>query len=67
MPYPHIEPYRTHRLRVDDLHELHVEECGNPGGIPALYIHGGPGGGVEAWHRQFFDPARYRIVLDADF
>ncbi|WP_420467766.1 prolyl aminopeptidase [Panacagrimonas sp.] len=63
MPYPHTEPYRTHRLRVDTLHELYIEECGNPEGIPALYIHGGPGGGVEPWHRQFFDPARYRIVL----
>lgn len=63
VPYPPIEPYRTQRLRVSALHELHVEECGNPHGIPALFVHGGPGGGCEPWHRQFFDPARYRIVL----
>lgn len=63
MPYPSIEPYRTHRLRVSELHELHVEECGNPNGRPALFVHGGPGGGSEPWHRQFFNPAKYRIVL----
>lgn len=63
MTYPAIEPYRTHRLRVSDLHELHVEECGNPRGRPAVFLHGGPGGGSEPWHRQFFDPKRYRLVL----
>lgn len=63
MPYPSLEPYRTHRLRVSELHELHVEECGNPNGRPALFVHGGPGGGSEPWHRQFFNPAKYRIVL----
>ena len=63
MPYPAIEPYRVQRLRVSDLHELYVEECGNPNGVPVVFVHGGPGGGVEPWHRQFFDPARYRVVL----
>jgi proline iminopeptidase len=62
-PYPAIEPYARHRLRVSDLHEIHVEECGNPQGRPAVFVHGGPGGGSEPWHRQFFDPAKYRIVL----
>ncbi|HEU0197326.1 MAG TPA: prolyl aminopeptidase [Nevskiaceae bacterium] len=61
--YPPIEPYRTHRLRVSELHELYVEESGQPSGRPALFIHGGPGGGCEAWHRQFFDPDKYRIVM----
>jgi proline iminopeptidase len=62
-PYPPIEPYQTHRLRVSELHELYVEESGNPDGIPAVFVHGGPGGGTEPWHRQFFDPQKYRIVL----
>lgn len=62
-PYPPIEPYRTQRLRVSDLHELHVEESGNPQGQPVVFVHGGPGGGTEPWQRQFFDPQRYRIVL----
>jgi proline iminopeptidase len=61
--YPEIEPYRTHRLAVDDIHELHVEECGNPEGLPVVFLHGGPGAGVSPYHRRFFDAARYRIVL----
>ena len=62
-PYPPIEPYRTHRLKVSALHEIYAEECGNPNGRPVVFVHGGPGGGCEPWHRQFFDPKRYRIVL----
>ena len=62
-PYPPIEPYCTHRLKVSALHEIYVEESGNPSGWPVVFVHGGPGGGCEPWHRQFFDPRRYRIVL----
>jgi proline iminopeptidase len=62
-PYPPIEPYARHRLAVDGHHTLYVEECGNPKGIPAVFLHGGPGAGCEAGHRRFFDPALYRIVL----
>ena len=61
--YPAISPYREHALRVDAIHTLHVEECGNPDGIPALFLHGGPGAGCTPLHRRFFDPDRYRIVL----
>ncbi|WP_267225337.1 prolyl aminopeptidase [Dyella silvae] len=61
--YPEIEPFRTHRLKVDDLHELYIEECGNPHGLPVVFLHGGPGAGLSAFHRRFFDPARYHIVL----
>jgi proline iminopeptidase len=61
--YPEIEPYRTGRLRVSDLHELYFEESGNPRGKPALFLHGGPGFGSEPKQRRFFDPAAYRIVL----
>jgi proline iminopeptidase len=61
--FPPIDPYRTGRLQVSDLHRIYFEECGNPNGKPALFIHGGPGGGIEPAHRQLFDPARYRIVL----
>ena len=62
-PYPAIAPYRTHRLKVSELHELYVEESGNPHGKPIVFVHGGPGGGTEGWQRQFFDPQKYRIVL----
>lgn len=61
--YPEIEPYRTGMLRVSPLHELYFEEVGNPRGKPAVFLHGGPGGGSEPFSRRFFDPARYRIVL----
>src|SRR5277367_4361449 len=61
--YPPIEPYRTGRLRVSDVHELYFEESGNPRGRPILFLHGGPGFGTEANHRRFFDPSSYRIVL----
>lgn len=61
--YPDITPFREHRIAVDGLHTLHVEECGNPHGIPVLFLHGGPGAGVSPLHRRFFDPARYHVVL----
>jgi len=61
--YPEIEPYQTHRIAVDALHTLRVEECGNPAGVPVVFLHGGPGAGLATYHRRFFDPARYRIVL----
>ncbi|MEL6344900.1 MAG: alpha/beta fold hydrolase [Myxococcota bacterium] len=60
--YPPIEPYRTHWLARDG-HELYVELSGNPDGAPALFLHGGPGGGTSPRVRRFFDPARYNIVL----
>lgn len=61
--YPEITPYAQHSLQVDSLHTLHVEESGNPNGIPVLFIHGGPGGSYQAIHRQFFNPNKYRIIL----
>lgn len=61
--YPAIKPYVRHTLVTEPPHSIYVEECGNANGIPVLFVHGGPGGGCEAWHRQFFDPDRYRIVL----
>jgi proline iminopeptidase len=61
--YPPIEPYRTGRLRVSEVHEIYFEESGNAQGKPVLFLHGGPGFGTEAGHRRFFDPGAYRIVL----
>lgn len=61
--YPEISPYKQFFLDVDHGHRLYVEECGNPEGVPILFVHGGPGGGCNARSRQFFDPAFYRIVL----
>jgi len=61
--YPPIEPYRTHRFEVSGGHNLYVEEVGDPYGVPAVFLHGGPGGGIVPAARRFFDPARYRVVL----
>jgi proline iminopeptidase len=58
-----VEPYRTGTLAVDHQHTLYWEECGKPDGIPVLFLHGGPGAGLSPKHRQFFDPAAYRIIL----
>ncbi|WP_295444068.1 prolyl aminopeptidase [uncultured Thiodictyon sp.] len=61
--YPPLTPYAAHDLPVGDGHRLYVEQCGHADGIPAVFLHGGPGAGCEAAHRRFFDPDRYRIVL----
>jgi proline iminopeptidase len=63
MLYPEIEPYQIHRLAVEDPHQIYVEESGNPDGVPVVFVHGGPGSGCQAYHRRFFDPAHYRIIL----
>ena len=61
--YAEVQPYRTGYLDVSPEHSLYFEESGNPNGKPAVFLHGGPGGGTSPKQRRFFDPARYRIVL----
>jgi proline iminopeptidase len=61
--YPGIEPYASGCFGVDDIHSLYWEECGNPKGIPVVFLHGGPGGGCSATSRRYFDPALYRVIL----
>lgn len=61
--YPKIEPFDRGFLEVGDRQRVYWETCGNPSGIPALVVHGGPGSGCTSWHRRLFDPAAYRIVL----
>jgi len=61
--FPAIEPYRTGRLKVSDLHTIYYEECGNPKGKPVVFLHGGPGGGIDPDYRRYFHPRKWRIVL----
>lgn len=61
--YPPIEPYDTGELLVGDGNRVFYEQSGNPDGKPVVFLHGGPGGGTSPWHRRFFDPERYRIIL----
>jgi proline iminopeptidase len=50
--YPTIEPFQSEYLTVSPLHQLYVEQCGSPQGVPVLFVHGGPGGGCEPMHRR---------------
>lgn len=61
--YPEIKPYARHDVVVSDVHTLYVEECGDPEGLPILFVHGGPGAGFNSSDRRFFDPEKYRIIL----
>lgn len=61
--FPEIEPYKTGTLKVSALHTLYYEEAGNPKGQPILFVHGGPGGGIDASYRRYFDPKKWRVIL----
>src|SRR5207244_8890606 len=61
--FPPIEPHVSGMLELDAPHRMYYEESGNARGIPAVFLHGGPGAGASAVHRQFFDPAAYRIIV----
>lgn len=61
--FPPLEPYETGILPVDEIHTLYWEQCGNPGGAPVVFLHGGPGAGASPTHRRFFDPRHYRIII----
>ncbi|MBL8543596.1 MAG: prolyl aminopeptidase [Hyphomonadaceae bacterium] len=61
--YPALEAFHSEMLPVSALHTLYVERSGNPKGLPAVALHGGPGGGLSPEMRRFFDPARYLVVM----
>ena len=60
--YPPIQPYDSFKLSTIDGHSLHVEQSGNAEGIPVLYLHGGPGGGIAPFIRRVFNPRKYRLI-----
>lgn len=61
--YPAIAPYHTDTLQVSNLHYIYFEQAGNPQGQPVVFLHGGPGGGINSIYRQYFDPQKWRIIL----
>ena len=64
LPLPEaLRPFDAIMLAVGDGHWIYVEEVGTRGGVPALFLHGGPGSGAQPSHRRLFDPARFHAVL----
>lgn len=61
--YPAIEPFASGQLDVGDGHSIYWERAGTPGAKPAVFLHGGPGGGISPDHRRLFDPMRYDVLL----
>ena len=60
--FPPIEPFHSGFMERDG-HQIYYEQCGNPNGKPAVFLHGGPGGGGRTTVRRFFDPKKYQIVI----
>src|SRR5436190_23876819 len=58
-----VEPFDSGFLDLEAPHRMYYEQSGNPRGVPVVFLHGGPGAGASAVHRQFFDPKFYRIVV----
>ena len=61
--YPDIEPFATSYLKVSDIHRLYYEQCGNPKGEPIVFLHGGPGGGIQPEIRRLFNPKKWHLIL----
>ena len=61
--YPECQPFTNTHIAVNSLHSIYVEQCGNPHGVPVIFLHGGPGSGCNPGQRRFFDPAHYHIIL----
>lgn len=61
--YPPIDPYDQRMISVSGGHQIYVEQCGNPQGIPVIVLHGGPGGGCSPAMRRYFHRDIYRVIL----
>ena len=60
--FPPLEPFDTGYIEAG-VHSIYYEQCGNPMGKAAIFLHGGPGGGSGKLSRRFFNPKKYRIIL----
>ncbi|MEN9689174.1 MAG: prolyl aminopeptidase, partial [Pseudomonadota bacterium] len=61
--FPPIEPFAHGFLPSVDGHEVYFEQCGNPRGLPVIFLHGGPGSGCSPRHRQLFNPSNTHVIL----
>ena len=60
--FPAIEPFHSQMIEVSGNQQIYLEQIGDPDGIPVLYLHGGPGGGISETSKRIFDPDVYRII-----
>lgn len=61
--YPEIQPFNSGFVEVSHGFSIYFEESGNPKGVPVLYLHGGPGEGVNPKKRRLFNPKKFRVVM----
>ena len=61
--FPVISPFDSQQLAVGDGHVLYLEQYGNKNGVPAVFLHGGPGSGCQSDQARLFNPDQHRIVL----
>lgn len=61
--FPKIKPCKKGYLKVSKIHTIYWELCGNPKGIPVMFVHGGPGAGCSEKSRRYFNPKKYSILL----
>jgi proline iminopeptidase len=61
--YPEIEPFDSGLLKVSPIHTIYYEQVGNPKGKKVVFFHGGPGGGLDADYRRYFDPKKWHVTL----
>ena len=61
--YPELQPFDSGMLDVGDGHKIYWERSGTTGAKPAVFLHGGPGGGISPKHRRLFDPKLYDVIL----
>tara|TARA_Y100000389_G_scaffold43149_1_gene37806 strand:+ start:3496 stop:4428 length:933 start_codon:yes stop_codon:yes gene_type:complete len=61
--YPIAEPFSTHLLKTNSIHEIYVEEYGVQGGVPVIFLHGGPGAGTAPIYQKFFNPDKYHLIM----
>lgn len=61
--YPTVDPFDQRMMDVGDGHQIYVEQCGNPKGIPVVVLHGGPGGGCSPAMRRYFNPKIFHVIL----
>jgi proline iminopeptidase len=57
-----MEPYEHGVLDVGDGNQIYWEVVGNPGGKPAVFVHGGPGAPANG-ARRALDGEKFRLVI----